>query len=405
MTLRRLATLTTLLFFTHSSMNASQSGLHPIDQPISAGTIEFTLRDAARAKDPLAIECVYQPHRERDVIKRRSWHLLGSAFRIGSGLTSVQREEFHSVRQEIRPTNTIARFTVDLRDPDAGHPKYQLASVRIVGGRLGTLEFKRWFPVTPGLDPGFGLTCTTDRLGGTIRPSGLGAPPLAGALPLWPTLRTVDLTFTPIKAPVIQFWDASAKLHSKGWRQSIPQQWPGGSTVIARNIAAPTVWRVHEYLPYPTGDAPTLARPTPPPEALPGVALEIFWPDGNMLEFPEVRFEPAVDMVALPAARLSARARELLVSGTTLRPGLEHHTLSAAEWEELEALAVDRDDVPIDLEMKVTAGGDDLMQMKRSDKLTEPWLILLATGYDNDKRYSMKAIVVDPKCWTGLLPE
>lgn len=167
------------------------------------------------------------------MIKRRHWHLFGSAFRIGSGLTSVQSDEFHSVRQEIRPTNTIARFTANIRDPEVSHQQYQLASVRVVGGRPGTLEFKRWFPVTPSLDTGFGLICTTEKLGGTIRPSGLGAPPLAGSLPLWPTLRTVDLTFTPIQEPVIQFWDASAK-HVPCPPKDIASMTPGGPATERR---------------------------------------------------------------------------------------------------------------------------------------------------------------------------
>ncbi len=54
---------------------------------MGAAEVQFTLHDAACPGEPVGIECVNQPCRERDVIKQRRWHLWGSPFRIGSGLT------------------------------------------------------------------------------------------------------------------------------------------------------------------------------------------------------------------------------------------------------------------------------------------------------------------------------
>lgn len=404
---RIFSTLIVLFFNPLEVMPASDSSLHPLNKPMPAGEVQFTLRDAGCPGQPVGIECVYQPCRERDVIKRRSWHLLGSPFRIGSGLTSVQREEFHHARQEVRPADRSVQFRVALQDPDARYSRYQLASVRVVSGCVGTIEFKRWFPETPSLDPGFGLGCAKDTLRGMIHPSGLGPGPLAGYLPLWPTLRTVDLTYVPANMTVVQLWEASAKHHWDGWRQATPQQWPGGSTIVARHLTAPTVWRAHEYHPFSRPDAPTNAKPVPPADALPGVVLEVFWPEGDRLEFPEVRFERPVDLLALPVARLTPRAREVLALGATLRPGLEHHSLGSAEWNELESVAADADKIPVVTEINPGADGRELMVIKRRVGLKEPWLFVFGAEYDHfqGRRHAVKALVINPVRWTGPQPE
>ncbi len=400
-----LATLILLLSLFPNRMSASDPSLHPLGDSIAAGTIQFTLHDAAVADERVAIESVYRPYRERDVIKHRSLHLLGSAFRIGSGLVNTQRDEFHSVRQEVRPTNSTARFAVALRDPEADFSAYQLASIRILGRRVGSVEFGRWFPKTPALPAGFGLTSAAEKLGGTIRPGGLGAHPLVGSLPLWPTLRSVELTFAPVEKPEIQLWDALAKKHWEGWRLTTPESWPGGSTVVARHIAGPTVWRGHEYLAFPPAGAPVVARPVPPAGVLPGVSLEVFWSKGDTLDFPEVILEGTVDMIAFPVAKLTPRAREILALSTTLQPGLEPASISAADWEALDALAVPSDAVPVATAMKTNAEGKDVMQMKRGDNFTEPWLFLFGAGYDANRRYSLRALVLHPHPWSGPFPE
>lgn len=394
-----------LLLLPFSTLNASNSGLHPLDQAIAAGTIEVTLRDAAVAGERLSVECVYRPYRERDVIKRRSFHLFGSPFRIGSGLFSVQRDEFHSVRQEVRPADTTIRFSVALRDPDAAHRHYQLDSVRLIGQRLGSIELGRWFPQVPRLDPGFGFSCEAEKLSGRLRPGGLGARPLTGNLPFWPTLRFIDLAFAPVAFPRIQLWDAAAKHHWDGWRQSTPQHWPGGSTIVARHVAAPVVWRSHSYFAFLPSNSPDVPRPVPPADAIPGVDLEVYWPEGERLEFPEVNFERPVDVLALPVARLTVRAREILAGGTTLRPGVEHGSMTTAEWEVLEALAVPRPEAAVAAEMKVDGNGRDVMEIRRNARLTEPWLLLFGVDYDEGRRVSLKAMAMDPGRWTGPLPE
>lgn len=401
----RLVTLSLLLSLFPHRMSASDPSLHPLGESVAAGTIQFTLHDAAVVDERVAIECVYRPYRERDVIKHRSLHLLGSAFRIGSGPVSTQRDEFHSVRQEVRPTNSTARFAVALRDPEADFSAYQLASIRILGQRVGSLEFERWFPKTPALPAGFGLNCTPEKLGGTVRPGGLGAHPLGGSLPLWPTLRAVELTYAPVDKPEIQLWDALAKKHWEGWRLTTPESWPGGSTVVARHIAGPTVWRGHDYFAFPPAGAPTVARPVPPVGVLPGVSLEVFWSKGDTLDFPEVILEGTVDMIALPVAKLTPRAREILALNTTLQPGLEPASISVADWELLNGLAVPSDAVPVATALKTNAEGKDVMQMKRGGKFTEPWLFLFGSGYDANRRYSLRALVLHPQPWTGPLPE
>lgn len=386
-------------------MPASDSSLHPHGKKITAGEIHFTLRDAACVGEDFAVECVYRPYRERDVIKHRSLQLLDSLFRSGSGnFINVQREEFHSVRQQIRATDTTAKFTVALRDPDAAHEAYQLASVRIVSSRAGTLEFERWFDAVPALDSGFGFTCTAEALRGAIRPSGLGALPLRGSLPLWPTLRTVDITFASVETPTVQLWDAMAKHHWDGWRQATPQAWPGGRSTVARHIGGPTVWRANDYHAYAPASEPPVARPVPPAGALPGVALEIYWPEGDTLEFPEVRFDQPADMIALPLARLTPRAGELLATSMTLRPGVEHGSLTAAEWDELADIATAPNDVAVTTKMKTTAEGKDVMVIHRG-KLREPWLCIFGVEYDEERRSVLTSLVLNPAPWSGPLPE
>ncbi len=386
-------------------MSASDSSLHPLAQRIAPGEINFTLREAAGSGERIGVEFTYRPYRERDVKKQRSFHLFSGWGRNNSNdLITVQREEFHDVRHEVSANGSAIVFSAPLRDQDAQHEDYQLASVRVVSRRAGTLEFQRWFAEPPGLEPGFGLACAPESLRGTIRPSGLGARPLAGFLPLWPSLRTVDLKFAPVKAPELRLWDSSVKHHWDGWRSATPQEWPGGRSIVARHISGPTVWRANETHAFLPPGSPDVARPTPPPDTLAGVALDVFWPEGDVLEFPEVRFEEPVDMVAVAVARLAPRFRELLANSVALRPGVEMGSLTATEWEELSALAAASADVPVAMEMAEAADGKTVLRIRRRG-LAEPWLCLFGAGYEGDRRYVLTSLVLNPTRWTGASPE
>lgn len=393
-----------LLWAAPMSASDSSSPLHPLGQPIAPGEIQFTLRGAATAGAPFAVECVYRPHREREVKKTRRLNLLGGLFGSGArDVISVQREESHSVRWEFTAPGADAAFTVPLRAPGSEHADYQLASVRVVSGAAGTLEFERWFPAAPELDPGFGLTCAADTLRGMLRPGGLGALPLAGSPPLWPALRTVDLTFAPVKAPVVQLWDSTAKHHWDGWRQTTPQEWPGGRSIVVRHTGGATVWRENDYHAIPPAGAPRVAQPAPPEGVLPGVRLEVFWPEGDTLEFPEARFGRPADVMASPLATMPARFGELLARSVALRPGCEPGSLTAAEWKELEALAATKA-LPARIEL-AAARGDTRLKITRRRELAAPWVCVFGSGYDDGRRIVVTALLLNPARWVGPLPE
>lgn len=387
-------------------MSASDPHLHPLGKSIAPGEIQFTLRGAATTGAPFSVECVYRPYRERDVKQKRGLNLPFGAwagYSQNKGLISTQRDEFHSWRREFTAPGSDASFTVPLRSPAEGHEAYQLAEVRIVSGPVGTLEFSRWSEKTPELDPGFGLTCTADSLRGTVRPSGLGATPLRGELPLWPPLRTVDLEFSPVDVPVVRLWDSMKKHHWDGWRQATPQFWPGGRSIVLRHVGGPTVWRDHEYYAYPPADAPRIDKPLPPEGVLPGAVVEVFWPEGDVLQFPETRFDQSVDVLAAPLARMAPRFRELLGLSAVLRPGLEMGSLSAAEWGEMDELA-DMKDLPVAVELAPGADGKTWLKVTRR-KLTEPWVFVFAAVYDDDRRAVLTSLVLNPRAWSGPLPE
>lgn len=380
-------------------MTSSAHGLHPIAAPLATAEIRFELRGALRGGASGALECVYRPRRERDVKRSRHFHLFDFPGRIGSrDRLTVQREEFHSVRRELRATDGAVRFTVPLRDPDPAYAAYQLAEVRVE-----EFAFARWFEDTPALDPAFGLAAAADALGGRASLDGLGADPLRGDLPLWPALRRVSLEIVRDRRPVVQLWDPSQKHHWDGWRQATPDHWPGGRTIVARHVAAPTVWRAHEYFAFPPANEPPIERPEPPADVLPGVALEAFWPEGGMLEFPEVRFERPAAVVALRLANLTPRAQALLAESARLRPGTAPGSLAAAEWDELDALAAAAP-LPVEFEMQPAAEGRSRLVLHRRE-LTEPWLFLFAVEYDSERRYAVTSLVLHPGAWTGPMPE
>lgn len=386
-------------------MFASDPSLHPLGKPVAAGEIQFVLRRAAAAGDAIGVECVYRPYRGRDV--KRTWNLNFLRGWIGGGsreLIRVHGEEFHSVRKQFQATDSDITFTVSLRDPEREYRSYQLEAVSVIARVTGTIDFKRWFATAPALDAGFGFICTTESLRGVIRPSGLGSQPLRGSLPLWPTLRSVDLEFAPVDVTRPELFDAGSKHYWDGWRQTSPQSWPGGKTILLRHIDGPTVWRQHEYYAYPPGTETTPVVPHPPAGVLPGVQLEIFWPEGKPLEFPETRFDREVQVVAAPASKLNTRLRDLLAQSMKLRPGLEHGSLSAAEWQEYDPL-MDGTQLALKIEMATASGGKTVLKVSRNATLTEPWLMIFGIPYDAGRRVNLTSAWVTPERWAGPLPD
>lgn len=386
-------------------MSGADPSLHSLGERIAPGEIHFTLRNAAKPGEDFGVECVYRPFRERDVKKSRHLNLLRGW--IGSGsrdLIRVQRTEFHSVRQSIKAADSNMVFKVSLRDPEKEYEAYQLDAVRIVGGVVRGLEFERWFPETPGLDAGFGLRCDAASLRGTLRPSGLAASPLRGSAPLWPTLRTVDVHFAPVFVPTVQLWESSAKHHWDGWRQTTPLYWPGGRSIVLNHAPGANVWREHEYSPFGDAKEPNRTQPDPPAGVVPGVQLEVFWIEGDTLEFPEARFETEVLALRIPLSKMPARMADLLALSVKQRPGSEQGTLSTEEWLELDALAPESKG-PITLEM--VAAGDDktILKVNQTAAFTEPWLCIFGGAYDDGKRYRVAALLLRPERWTGPLPE
>ena len=383
-----------------SSLVADAADLHPLGKKLPGGVISFELRDLSRSGAELAIEAIYRPYRQWDV--RREWnlHLFDSPWRSGSReWLSINRTETHTMRQTARVTGSSLTFTVPLHATEAGFEAYQLASVRV-----GRVVFERWFAASPELAPEFGLRSAADSLQGTIRMMGIAAAPLNGSLPLWPALRTVRLTVSPVERPTVQIWDPVTKHHWDGWRFSTPEYWTGGRTILTRRAEGATVWRAHQYSEYGPAGEPPQARPTPPADALAGVSLEIFWPQGAKLEFPDVIFAESVTVIAIRVASLTARARDILARSVERRPGTEQHSVTAAEWAEIQSLAAGTSAVPAEFEITKASGGKDLLEARRRN-LVEPWLYLFGIKYDSDRRFSISALVLNPKPWGGPLPQ
>ncbi|MBN9692361.1 MAG: hypothetical protein J0M24_19100 [Verrucomicrobia bacterium] len=386
-------------------VTAVDPSVHPLGQPIDAGEIQFTLRGAAVPGESYAVECVYRPYRERDV--KKTWHLGFLGGWIGGRskeLIQVNREEFHSFRQRLTATGSNLTFTASLRDPDGDYHAYQLETVRVIARRTGTFEFERWTSAAPKLDSGFGLQCAAESMRGVLRPSGLGAQPLRGSAPLWSTLRRVDLEFVRVEVPIIRLFEAQQKHHWDGWRQTTPQAWPGGRSIVVRHVSASTVWREHEYDPFPSAREVPVAHPRPLAEVLPGVQLEVFWPEGEPLSFPETRFEADVEVVAVPVSQLPPRLRELLAQSVRLRPGWEPAALSAQEWKELKA-SVPELDLPLSLQMVPSAEGETTLRLERLPGFKESWLCLFGAAFDDHRRFVITSLLVRPERWTGPLPQ
>lgn len=232
----------------------------------------------------------------------------------------------------------------------------------------------------------------------------MGADPLRGSLPLWPTLRLVDVDFRPVKVPALRLFEAEQKHHWDGWRQTPPESWPGGRTIVLRHTNEPTVWREHVYHPFPSGQEVGPVSPKPPRGVLPGVHLEVFWPGGKSLDFPETRLDGDVEMVSAPLGKLPARAATLLAASVRLRPGQEPCSLSAREWEELEE-SLPEIDRPLTIGIEPTPDNGSRLRITRQAGFTEPWLCLFLTPYDGGRRLILTSILLTPAPWNGPLPE
>jgi hypothetical protein len=142
----------------------------------------------------------------------------------------------------------------------------------------------------------------------------------------------------------------------------------------------------------------------PPTGILPGIHLEVFWPEGDVLDFSETRFDGDVEMVSVPLSKLPPRAAALLADSVRLRPGLEHTSLSAKEWEELEE-SLPETDRPLTVEMAPTKDDSTILRITRKPGFTEPWLCLFLTPYDNGRRYLVTSLLLSPQPWTGKVPQ
>ncbi len=395
----RWSPLLLLPLFLPLPMNASDSGLHPLSTLLPEAEVRIILRGIADAGEEVGIECHYRAQRERDVKKSRSWHVFSPAGRIGSNdLVTTQREEALTTRLSVTATGEGVAFSVPFHPPEGEHRNWGLERIRV-----GRVEFAAWSEVVPVLDPGFGLMCSASELRGTFRRGGINALPLRGSLPLWPTLRQVELIFDPVCRPEVRLWDAAQKHHWDGWRTTTPEGWPGGTTVTVRHREGPTVWRLHELHPVAPGRGAPYVQPSPPVGATPGLELEVFWPEGAELEFPEVKFDGSVDVLALPLAKLDARARELLRTAGTLRPGVELLSLNRPEWKVFATLADDDPSGAVGWELR-DAGNDRSVLVARRVRLEESYVFLFGSDYDEDRRVAIAGIVLHPRRWDGPVP-
>jgi hypothetical protein len=370
------------------------SSLHPLKTKLPAATLRVELRGARLADGAGLLECTYRPRRAWDVRKTWHLHLFGSAFRIGSrDWLTVQREEFHVERRELRGTGDAVAFEVPLRAPDRRHARYQLEELRV-----GDVRFARWFEAAPQLPAGFGLQATKEELRGEVLLDGIDAEPLRGALPLWPALRRIDVRVRRVARRSLRLFDALERHHWDGWRQDPPLSGNGGRSIVVRHVENDVVWRTHEI------DASSSSGRHS------GIGLEVFWPSGERLELPEARFVGTVDVIGFALRALPARAATLLAESARARAGIPTFTLSTSEWNELEALALDRDAWPVDFRACAAPDGGEHLEVRRESsrgdsRWTEAFLALFGAEPAADDRRCIAAFALHPSAWQGALPE
>lgn len=371
--------------------------LHPLKRALPSAEIVFRLRMTAGAISPILVQCTYRARRERDIKSERHFHLFDGPWRIGSkDLVTVNREEFHHHRTEVEPADGEYRFSVPLRDPDPGWAKYQLDEVQ-----FGDVSFCRWFETTPDLPAGYGLLVGPDALSGTVGLGGLGAEPLRGGLPLWPELRVVTLTLRGRSAPEIVVWDGLTRNRWDGWRQSVPEEWKGGDTVVARHISSPVVYVRHTYDAILPGWGSRPAEGAAP--EMPGVQLEVYWPDETVLYFPEVRLGGAVTVTGVPLSAWTSAQRELLREASLRRPGIEPWSLSSQQGEVLVTVPEQPDEGAFFAIEPDSAGAERLVA--RRGALLEDWIYLLTADVPGEERVVVYALLLHPGPWAGPLPE
>lgn len=397
--MRRLLPLLFVSLLLRTVMNAAHSDLHPLSALLPEAEVRLTLRGIAAEGEDVAVECRYTAQRERDVKKTRTMHLLPSIWRIGSNdLITTQRDDSLVARFTVKATAEGVTFAVPFHPPEGEHRTWGLHRIRV-----GRVEFERWSPAMPQLDPAFGLTCTPETLGGVVRLGGISAALLRGSLPLWPTLRRVDVEISADCRPEVTLWDPLQKHHWDGWRQTNPEPFPGGATFVARHVNGPTVFRAHDVPAISPGPGPDVRVPVPPAGAIPGIGLEVYWPTGDRLEFPEVRFEGGVSVLALPTAKLNARLRAILLDSVTRRPGWEMASVTSAEWREIDAAAVPADAAGVAWEVETRSENRSVLVAQRKN-LVEPWIFLFGSDYAEERRMAIAGVVVYPTKWTGPLP-
>lgn len=370
--------------------------LHPLGEPLADAAIELRLHLPQAGVASVPVVCVYRARRQWDVKTRFHFHVLDSPWRSAStDWFGIERSPSHEVRQEQPLADGNLSMRVPLRDPDADYAHYQLAEIRLPG-----VDFGAWSAQAPQLPAGFGLTVSADGLGGKVETEGLAAEPLGGRLPLWPALRRVELTLASRPLPAVGLWDGAAKAYADGWRSSRRETWSGGRWQIFRRNGDDTVYRALEWLPQAPGDQITSAQTT---QALPGIALEVFWPRGDKLTLDGVSFAGDLELLALPLASLSEHLRAMLAAAALPRPGMPAGVLNAEEWREFEAVAAPTDRAA-QIRLAADQDGQAVVTVRRK-ALDQAWLYLFASRYGRESRVAFSALVLHPNAWIGPLPE
>lgn len=373
---------------------AGDGDLHPISERLADAAVDIRLRLPQAGAASVPVVCVYRARRAWDVKTEFRLHWFDSPWRSGSADGfAIEHYPSHEVSQVVPLADDTLAMRVPLRDPDADYAQYQLAEIRLPG-----VDFGAWSEQAPQLPPAFGLKVSPDALTGKAELAGLTAEPLRNRLPLWPGLRRIELALESNPVPTLVLWDEAAKAHGDGWRWSRRETWDGGRWQSFRRIGEDAVYRAFEWLRSPAASATALA-----PQALPGVALEVFWPRGEVLTLDNVNFGGDVELLAFPLTGLPERMRGLLATAALPRPGLPAGTFTGEEWHELEAAAA-----PVDqaAQIRLAAGErpSSALTLRRA-AMKQSWLYLFGVPYRRDSRVAFATLVLHPTAWAGPLPK
>lgn len=136
---------------------------------------------------------------------------------------------------------------------------------------------------------------------------------------------------------------------------------------------------------------------------MPGVQLEVYWPDESVLYFPEVRLGGQVNVTGVPLARWTDAQRDLLREASLRRPGVEPWTLSTRQGEALLAVP-DLADEAASFAIEPDSTGAERLVVWRG-ALTEDWIYLLTSGVPEEERIVVYGVLLHPEPWSGPLPE